>query len=50
VAHLSHGDDGVLASVPYSLDVDVLREIPDSFFGDESIIICWVHDSCVVEL
>jgi hypothetical protein len=50
VAHLTHSDDGVLATVPYSFNVDVLRKIPDSFFSDEGIVICWVHDSCIVEL
>jgi hypothetical protein len=50
VTHLTHGDDGVFTSVPDSLDVDVLGEVPDLLFGHEGVVVGRVHDSGVVEL
>jgi len=47
---LSHGDDGVLATVPDTLDVDVLGQIPDLFVRDKGIVISRVHDPGIVEL
>lgn len=50
VTHLTHGDDGVFTSVPDPLDVDVLGQVPDLFFGHEGVVVGRVHDSGVVEL
>jgi hypothetical protein len=50
VPHLTHSDNGMFATVPYSLDVNVLREVPNLFFRDERIVVCRVHNPRIVEL
>jgi hypothetical protein len=46
---LAHGDDSVLATVPDTLNVDVLGEVPDLLWGVDSIGVISVHDTSVVE-
>jgi hypothetical protein len=44
-----HAYDGVLATVPNTLDIDVLREIPDLFRRVYGVRVLGVHDAGVVE-
>lgn len=41
--------DGVLATKPDALDVDVLRQIPDVLGGVDRVVVAGVHDASIVE-
>ena len=47
---LPHGEDGVFASPPNTLDVDLHGQIPDLFFRVQGVVVRRMHDPSVVEL
>lgn len=47
---LPHGEDGVFGSPPDAFDVDLHGQVPDLLFGVQGVVVCGVHDPCVVEL
>ena len=47
---LPHGEDSVFGSPPDAFDVDLHGQVPDLLFGVQGVVVCRVHDPCVVEL
>lgn len=45
----AQGEDGVLAAVPDTLDVDVLGQVPDGLGSVDGVVVLGVHDAGVVE-
>ena len=45
----AEGEDGVLAAEPDTLDVDVLRQVPDVLGCVDGDVVLGMHDAGVVE-
>ena len=48
VAHLTHGQNSVLAAVPDAFDVDALSEVPDLLFGRHGVVVP-AYEQCPCE-
>lgn len=47
---LAHSQDGVFASPPDTLQVDLHSQIPDTLLGVERIVVIGMHNAGIVEL